>query len=828
MTDNEAPLLFILYGSATGNAEHIAKDLAASARQQTNFFRSINCMELDEFVKKKVESTWQEAPAIASQKHGLVIVCSTTGNGDAPENASRFTRYVKKCKTAPESGPLFQHCVYALLGLGDTNYDVFCGAAKTLDKQLSGGPCGATRILPTAYADEGTGTMEETVEPWTAQVVVRITKACRGGVPAETTDSAATTPSTTADHDAPLDSNRPRAPSQSLPCSSSRGVQIVRALQSHQDTEAEPSARSPSLTVASNRRIRYLSTSTTVVEPPNSSTPAVSDDEWSDNDESSPSYYSARRPYCSTVVAARYLTQQTSAPLASVVAHKDNACDQLLDEHFVLPPYSANTRNGTAFNECYFNGKRVLEVTLALPGGDQDQELERRFSYQPGDSIGLLVTNQGDAVDFVFLTLTTNGQNSQLHSIDQVVAVLDANDDGDSVSIQSLLSSRIDLCSPMHPTAGKRMIHYFLQALAPGLENAQPAEEFQEEYQVLQLLYDSSSSSKQQSSLFHQYICLQRISVYQLLLDFPATLQAHLTLEMLVTACSPIAPRYYSISSSPLSTPLDGTSTLKIAFSVVDYLTPPVFGGSSSSAATEYGHTRIRGVATRYLESTCLPLLVDKPSGTDLKASLLRHVRIFPKPTGDFRLPEDLSVPLIMFGPGTGIAPFIGMLSHRQELIRKQVDTLSVGSVEIFFGCRHECHDYIYQEELEQFHRDGIVTHLHAAFSRDPPADATIESPTLESCQVRRYVQDCFLLDPLVARRLVESIVQGNAMVYICGDGNAMAKDVQAALVQAIARYGGERLQAEADADALDNVATALCYFNELKQQHRIRLDIWS
>ena len=85
--------LFILYGSATGNAEHIAKDLAATYEallqnpDVKRYFPSVVCYELDQF-KKKCQSFWEQEPANETTKHGILVIVSTTGNGDAPENAS--------------------------------------------------------------------------------------------------------------------------------------------------------------------------------------------------------------------------------------------------------------------------------------------------------------------------------------------------------------------------------------------------------------------------------------------------------------------------------------------------------------------------------------------------------------------------------------------------------------------------------------------------------------------------------------------------------------------------------------------------------------------
>lgn len=118
--------LYILYGSATGNSQHIAKDLAATVTPSTSSFTNVVCTELNSY-KKQCLSNWETQPTSPLQKHALIIVCSTTGNAEAPENADRFTRWIKRKTTRQDQ---FEFVAFSVLGLGDSNYDVFCAASK--------------------------------------------------------------------------------------------------------------------------------------------------------------------------------------------------------------------------------------------------------------------------------------------------------------------------------------------------------------------------------------------------------------------------------------------------------------------------------------------------------------------------------------------------------------------------------------------------------------------------------------------------------------------------------------------------------------------------
>merc|ERR1712048_463932 len=86
--------------------------------------------------------------------------------------------------------------------------------------------------------------------------------------------------------------------------------------------------------------------------------------------------------------------------------------------------------------------------------------------------------------------------------------------------------------------------------------------------------------------------------------------------------------------------------------------------------------------------------------------------------SSNFHLPRDAKTPIIMIGPGTGIAPFMGFLQERRVLQGRGLD---LGEAVLFFGCRSASHDFIYEEELKSFANDGVLSRLLVAFSRDDP-----------------------------------------------------------------------------------------------------------
>ena len=261
------------------------------------------------------------------------------------------------------------------------------------------------------------------------------------------------------------------------------------------------------------------------------------------------------------------------------------------------------------------------------------------------------------------------------------------------------------------------------------------------------------------SEHYRSDILAKRKSVFDLLEEHPACeLPFHAYLEML----SLLAPRYYSISSSPSVDP----SRCSVTVGVVE-------------APAISGRGVYRGICSNYLAG--------RRAGETIHATV-RETK------AGFRLPDDPSVPIIMVGPGTGLAPFRGFLQERAALKAKGA---SLGPAMLFFGCRHPDQDYLYADELKAFEASGI-TELHTAFSR-------AEGP-------KTYVQN------LVAAQKdrVWSLIENGAIIYVCGDGGKMEPDVKAALV-AIYR---ERKGADADA--------AMRWIDDLGTKNRYVLDVWA
>ena len=143
---------------------------------------------------------------------------------------------------------------------------------------------------------------------------------------------------------------------------------------------------------------------------------------------------------------------------------------------------------------------------------------------------------------------------------------------------------------------------------------------------------------------------------------------------------------------------------------------------------------------------------------------------IFLHANGNFRLPADTTAPVIMIGPGTGIAPFRAFLEERQALG-------SSGDNWLFFGEQRSALDFLYKDQLLGMRRDGVLTHLDTAFSRDQ--------------EKKIYVQDRMREKAPELYRWLER----GAYFYVCGDATRMAKDVETALLDVIAQGSNGTLE---------------------------------
>jgi cytochrome P450 / NADPH-cytochrome P450 reductase len=374
--------------------------------------------------------------------------------------------------------------------------------------------------------------------------------------------------------------------------------------------------------------------------------------------------------------------------------------------------------------------RSTRHIEVELPAGQ---------SYRVGDHLSVVPRNDPALVDavarrFGFLAAdlirlqVAEGRRAQLPV-------------GDAVSVGRLLSDFVEL----QQVATRKQIQIMSEHTRCPVTKPK----------LLALVGEDAASTER----YRAEILDKRKSVFDLLEEYPACeLPFHVYLEML----SLLAPRYYSISSSPSG----DSARCSITVGVV--------GGPAASGRGTY-----KGVCSNYLSGR-------RPGETV-------HATVRETKAG-FRLPDDNAVPVIMVGPGTGLAPFRGFLWERAA---RKAKGATLGPAMLFFGCRHPDQDFLYADELKRFAGDGI-TELFTAFSR---ADGQ-----------KTYVQHLIAQE----KDKVWPLIDQGAVIFVCGDGSRMEPDVKAALV---AIYRG-RTGADADAGAR--------WIDEMGTKNRYVLDVWA
>jgi sulfite reductase (NADPH) flavoprotein alpha-component len=217
------------------------------------------------------------------------------------------------------------------------------------------------------------------------------------------------------------------------------------------------------------------------------------------------------------------------------------------------------------------------------------------------------------------------------------------------------------------------------------------------------------------------------------LIDLLEAAPHRLTPEQLTSLLRPLPGRLYSVASSLMAAPDEAHLLI---------------------AETRYeSHGRQRlGVASGDVAN---------------RRKIGERLKIYLKPNPHFRLPADPTRPIVMIGPGTGVAPFRGFVQDRAA-------TRATGKSWLFFGARNYLHDFLYQLEWQDFLKDGVLTRMDVAFSRDQRKKIYVQHRMWE------------------ARRDLYAWLQEGAAIYVCGDAQAMAKDVNAMLVRIIADQSGQ------------------------------------
>lgn len=279
------------------------------------------------------------------------------------------------------------------------------------------------------------------------------------------------------------------------------------------------------------------------------------------------------------------------------------------------------------------------------------------------------------------------------------------------------------------------------------------------EQEMLRLMASTSPEGK---ALYQDWIIHNNRNILHILEDLPSCKPE---IDHVCELLPRLQCRYYSISSSPKLFP----TTVHVTAVVVEYETPT---------------KRInKGVATTWLREM-------KPVDPEKKLLVPVFIR-----KSQFRLPTRTQTPIIMIGPGTGLAPFRGFI---QERALAKEEGKPVGETILYFGCRKKSEDYLYEEELEEYVKKGALK-LHLAFSRDQAQKVYVTHKLNEN-----------------ADEIWRVLGESNGHIYVCGDARSMAKDVHNIILKVVQEKGNMSEQ------------EAIAYVKKMEAQKRYSTDVWS
>ncbi|KAI8892855.1 hypothetical protein BC833DRAFT_610457 [Globomyces pollinis-pini] len=454
-----------------------------------------------------------------------------------------------------------------------------------------------------------------------------------------------------------------------------------------------------------------------------------------------PKVYDQRNPYYAKFKHSRPLFQNTHdkhhfAEGDIVIQSKYATVD---GKHTIIP------------RQCYH-----VELDLGNSG----------LKYTTGDHVGIWASNDFEQVSRLAKVLKINDMNENFK--------LEPNPENKRTLTQKITfptpcSIRHALTHYLDIEAVMKQHHLEILADYAGDEN--------EKKRILQLV--------ENRDLFVKLIENGQKCLAGILEDFPS-IQVPLGVVM-TEILRTINLRYYSISSSSKEHPNHVTVTAV----VVRYALPqiPVHGKSKTKVVLK------QGLATSWFER----LHEDRVSGTLPESNQgvpPLYCPIYIRSSG-FRLPSDHSLPIVMVGPGTGVAPFRGFIRERFMLASEGIE---VGPTWLFTGCRNEANDYLYGDEfsniLNQIKSDSLPMDLQVvtAFSRDTEAKVYVQ---------HRIQQE--------SKRIWEFLHTHKGHFYICGDAKNMAHDVKLAI---------ENIATEAGVNSKD-------WFKDLKAENRYFEDVW-
>ncbi|XP_078483250.1 NADPH--cytochrome P450 reductase [Ciona intestinalis] len=380
-------------------------------------------------------------------------------------------------------------------------------------------------------------------------------------------------------------------------------------------------------------------------------------------------------------------------------------------------------------------GRSCMHIEFDITGS--------RIKYEAGDHVAVYPTNDVAMVEELGERLKTN--------LDTLFTMNNVDEDSSKrhpfpcpTTFRTALLHYLDIASPPRTNVLSEFIEYTSD---------------EKDKQFLKLL---SSATPEGKKLYQEWVMDSRRTLMAVLKELPSCYPA---MDHICELLPRLQARYYSIASSPRAHP----NSIHICAVVVKY-------------KTNAGYDNF-GVTTNWLSGK-IPA-----TGTAIPRAPI-YVR-----KSQFRLPFKVSHPVVMIGPGTGLAPFIGFIQDRAYHREQGKD---VGKTILYFGCRKRSEDFIYEDMLGQWKSEEVLTELNLAFSRD--------------AEKKTYVQH------LIAENKdsLWEVIEKHGHIYVCGDARHMARDVHDAIVTIVEEKGDKSHQ------------QAIDFVKGLMNKGRYSADVWS
>lgn len=361
-----------------------------------------------------------------------------------------------------------------------------------------------------------------------------------------------------------------------------------------------------------------------------------------------------------------------------------------------------------------------------------------KLRYEAGDHVAVYATNHSSLVEKFGTILNVD--------LDTVITLTNVDEDSSK--------KHPFPCPCSYRTA---LTHYVDVSTTPRTNVVKELSDYCTDENDKNFLLAMTSTKEDSRKKYTEWVVGDHRTVLDILMDVPS---CRPPLDHLLELMPRLQCRYYSISSSPKDNP----DIISVTAVLVEW-------------RSKIGRT-VKGVATNFLNEKQLG---DK-------------VPIFVRKS-PLRLPHQSKTPVIMIGPGTGLAPFRGFIQDRYHQRKAGKD---VGPNVLYFGCRRSTEDYLYKDQLENWRSDNTLTDLRVAFSRDQ--------------EHKVYVQHLLNQD----KEMIWKLLQQGGHVYVCGDARNMSHDVQDTFVNICVQLGKMK---EDEAKA---------YMKRMESQKRYQADVWS